>query len=168
MTSLSERDTAASSQVVAVSDFRRFMRGWATGVAVVTSALGGHPTGCTVNTFISVSLAPPLLLVSLADDSNTLAAIRTRGMFAVNVLTGQQERLAARFALSTADRFHDVPYHLIDGVPVIADVAGAAVCALTGTMPAADHVLVFGRPRSCERTGSAGPLLFLDGGYRRA
>jgi flavin reductase (DIM6/NTAB) family NADH-FMN oxidoreductase RutF len=164
MTSLSERDTSC----VEATEFRHFMRGWATGVAVVTSALGGHPTGCTVNTFVSVSLAPPLLLVSLAHDSDTLATIRTRGRFAVNVLAWRQRQLAARFAHDVDDRFRDVPHRLAHGVPVIADVMAAAVCTLTGTVPVADHVLVLGRPLWCERTGPDDPVLFLDGRYQRA
>ena len=172
--------TSLSESCVAATEFRHVMRGWATGVAVVTSALGDQPSGCTVNTFVSVSLAPPLLLVSLAHDGNTLATIRTRGRFAVNVLAWRQRQLATRFAHTkhtkhnqhnqhdSDDRFRDVPYRFAHGVPVIGDVTAAMVCALTELVPVADHVLVLGQPLWCERKGPADPVLFLDGRYQRA
>jgi flavin reductase (DIM6/NTAB) family NADH-FMN oxidoreductase RutF len=164
MTSLSEQDAAAGP--VPAPEFRGFMRRWATGVAIVTSAIGGRPTGCTVNAFTSVSLDPPLLLVSLSRDSNTLATIRAYGVFAVNLLAWRQRELATRFAVAGDDRFRGVEHRWEYGVPVIADVTAATVCAVAREIPVADHVLLLGHPLWCQQISQEDPVLFVDGGYR--
>jgi len=167
MESLSERDTVVGLPLAA-TEFRRFMRGWATGVAVVTSALAERPSGCTVNAFISVSMDPPLLLVSLSSNSHTLATVKASSGFAVNLLCWPQQQLATQFTRAQEHRFDGVDYRLQDGMPVLAGVMAATVCALVQTVPVADHVLVIGQPRWCERTGSTDPVLFLDSRYQRA
>jgi 3-hydroxy-9,10-secoandrosta-1,3,5(10)-triene-9,17-dione monooxygenase reductase component len=65
---------------------RAFMRNWPGGVAIVTARRGRQPIGCTVTAFISVSLNPPLVLVSLAEQSRTRSAITAQGAFGVNVI----------------------------------------------------------------------------------
>ncbi|WFE58739.1 flavin reductase family protein [Micromonospora sp. WMMD712] len=148
-------------------ELREFMRNWATGVAVVTSRAAGHPVGCTVNAFTSVSLRPPLLLVSLARTSRTLAAITAEGGFAVNLLGRRQRALADRFATGVVeDRFAGVAYRALDGMPLLDGAMAAAVCAVTQLIAAADHVLVLGAPYWCEATGDADPAVFLGGRYR--
>ncbi|GAA2092604.1 flavin reductase family protein [Streptomyces albiaxialis] len=130
-------------------DVRAFMRAWATGVAVVTGTLGGEPAGCTVNAFLSVSLRPPLLLVSLADGSRTLAAVAGHGAFGINVLGWDQRQLAGRFAGGAArhaDRFAGTPWRMRAGAPVLEGAVAACVCVRERLIGAADHTLVLGRP----------------------
>jgi 3-hydroxy-9,10-secoandrosta-1,3,5(10)-triene-9,17-dione monooxygenase reductase component len=148
------------------SAFRRFMRNWATGIAIVTSSLGAEPVGCTVNAFTSVSLSPPLLLISLYGRSRTLAAIMARGAFGVNVLGYRQRDLVERFATGTGDRFAGLPHCWEFDVPLIEGAEASAVCAVERIIDAADHVLVLGRPRRYELSGRGEPLIFFDGGYR--
>jgi flavin reductase (DIM6/NTAB) family NADH-FMN oxidoreductase RutF len=166
MTFLSE-PVAVTADAVTATEVRHFMRGWATGVTVVTSALAGEPTGCTVNAFTSVSLDPPLLLVSLSRESHTLATIRAGGIFAVNLLAWRQRHLATRFTGAHDDRFAGVDHRLEHSVPVIKDVAAAVVCGLADLVSVADHVLVLGHPLWCESADCADPVLFLDGRYQR-
>jgi flavin reductase (DIM6/NTAB) family NADH-FMN oxidoreductase RutF len=147
--------------------FRRFMRSWATGVAVVTT-VAGLPVGCTVNALTSVSLRPPLLLISLGEHSNTLVAIKASGRFAANLLGAGQRHLAERFAAPVEDRFAGVPYRLAHGVPIIDGTIAATVCAVDRTVPAADHVLVLGRPLWCGGDDRPNPAIFFGGGYRTA
>ncbi|MDI5942582.1 MULTISPECIES: flavin reductase family protein [Micromonospora] len=148
-------------------ELREFMRSWATGVAVVTSRAAGHPVGCTVNAFTSVSLHPPLLLVSLARTSRTLAAITAEGGFAVNLLGRRQRALADRFATGAVeDRFAGVAHRALDGMPLLDGAMAAAVCAVTQLIAVADHVLVLGSPYWCEATDDADPAVFLGGRYR--
>lgn len=147
---------------------RRFMRRWPGGVAVVTSAVGAEmaePVGCTVSAFISVSLCPPLVLVSLAEGSRTLAAIEQQGRFGVNVLAAAQDALATRFAAPTGDRFADVPYHWEHGVPVLEDTAAGAVCVVDRIVAAADHALVLGALRHCRQDDTTRPVVFFAGSY---
>ena len=80
-------------------DMRTVMGHFATGVCVVSTRRGdGKPVATTVNAVTSVSLEPPLLLVCLAHDSETLAAVEESGRFAVNVLAESQREHSIRFA----------------------------------------------------------------------
>jgi len=166
--------TASSSAVISAdpaaavsgSTFRHFMRNWATGVTVVTSSLGQQPIGCTVNAFTSVSLHPPLVLISLAEQSRTLAAITTRDDFGINLLSWRQRHLAQQFAAAIDDRFADVPYRLECGVPVLEGAMAAAVCEVERAIVAADHVLVLGRPQWLDCADSPDPVIFFGGWCR--
>ncbi|MEV0390751.1 flavin reductase family protein [Nonomuraea sp. NPDC050643] len=146
---------------------RGFMRRWATGVAVVTGSRDGRPAGCTVNAFTSVSLNPPLLLVSLATTSHTLASIIENGVFGVNLLAWPQRHLVAQFAAPAEDRFAGVDFRLVAGAPVIEGAMAAAVCAVTQTIAAADHVLVLGAPQWCDAGEGEDPALFFGGAFVR-
>ncbi|WP_433345725.1 flavin reductase family protein [Micromonospora sp. CA-111912] len=149
-------------------ELREFMRNWATGVAVVTSRLAGRPVGCTVNAFTSVSLLPPLLLVSLARTSRTLAAITAEGGFAVNLLDRRQRDLADRFATAAGDRFAGVAHRTVDGLPLLdgAMAVAVAVCTVTQLIGVADHTLVLGSPYRCQAADDADPAVFFGGHYR--
>ncbi|WP_320068267.1 flavin reductase family protein [Micromonospora sp. RTGN7] len=158
---------SARSTPVSGPELREFMRNWATGVAVVTSRLAGRPVGCTVNAFTSVSLRPPLLLVSLARTSRTLAAITAEGGFAVNLLDRRQRELADRFATAAAgDRFAGVAHRTVDGLPLLDGAMATAVCAVTQLIGAADHMLVLGSPYRCQAGDDVDPAVFFGGRYR--
>lgn len=130
-------------------DFRHFMRMWATGIAVVTSRSAALSVGCTVTALTSVSLDPPLLLVSLNHRSRTLAVLKQQHRFGINILAAHQSSLAERFAMPCADRFGGVPHELIENVPILNGVLAAAVCRVERTIRIADHVLVLGLPGWC-------------------
>ena len=105
--------------------FRKVMRRLATGVTVVTVRDGSRLHGMTANTFTSVSLAPTLVLISVAQEGVTHDMIRRAGHYTVNVLTAAQRGLAQRFARQVPvpdDPFADIPHHLsISGAPVFDD-----------------------------------------------
>jgi flavin reductase (DIM6/NTAB) family NADH-FMN oxidoreductase RutF len=146
---------------------RRFMRRWATGVAVVTTTAQDRPTGCTANSFTSVSLTPPLVLVSLAQQSRTLASIMRHGAFGVCLLGRRQRGLADRFASAPPeDRFTGVAHRTVDGVPVLTDAMAAMACRVEHTIAAADHVLVLGRPTWCDCDGSPDPIVHFGSHYQ--
>ena len=145
--------------------FRDFMRCWPSGVVVVTAGPTRRPSGCTVSAFLSVSLDPPLLLVSLHEHSRTLAAIVGRGSFGVNVLAWPQAELAARFAGPQPDRFTGVAQRADQPVPLLRDALAVAVCDVHRLVPVADHVLVLGTVGWCERGATGQPLVYVDRGY---
>jgi flavin reductase (DIM6/NTAB) family NADH-FMN oxidoreductase RutF len=144
--------------------FRDLMAAWPTGVAVVTGVDGARPLGCTVTALASVSVDPPLLLVSLATESRTLAAVERTGRFGVCVLAAPQRHLARAFAAGDPTaRFAGVPYRWMLGVPVLHGTATGAVCAVGDTIAVADHVLVLGWPLWLAGDPAADPVIW----YRR-
>ncbi|HZR48592.1 MAG TPA: flavin reductase family protein [Streptosporangiaceae bacterium] len=152
---------------VTSSGLRQFMRNWPGGAAIVTACRDGHPAGCTVTAFFSVSLNPPLVLISLSRQSRTLSAIAEHGAFGVNVLSWRHRGLAGRFAEPHTDRFADVPYRLQDSVPILEDAMAALVCELEQLFPAADHTLVLGRPQWYVCDDSQDPVVLFGGTHQR-
>ncbi len=130
--------------------FRAVMGEVCTAVTVVTAMDGSRPHGTTVSAFSSLSLDPPLVLVSLDRGSQLLAVISAAGRFGVNVLSGSQSALAARFATRGPDKFDGVPWHGDGRPPRLEGVAGFLDCEVTATLDGGDHVIVQGLVRSAE------------------
>lgn len=148
------------------NDFRLLMSCWSTGVAVVTSAAGAEPVGCTVNAIISVSLDPPSLLVSLATGGRTLAAIQACGRLGLNLLPARRVDLAHQFSHGEqAARFSGLAYGWVEDVPVLEEVVAAAVCRTPRFMEIADHVLVIAEPVWWHRSSQRHPLVCFDRSY---
>jgi 3-hydroxy-9,10-secoandrosta-1,3,5(10)-triene-9,17-dione monooxygenase reductase component len=142
--------------------FRAVMSDLPTGVTVVTATADDGPVGCTVNAILSVSLAPPTLLVSLATGSGTLATLLERGSFGVSILSWEQRGLSQQFATGTAAmRFAQVAYSTPLDVPVLDGAAAAMVCRVRRTVEVADHLLVIGEPLWCTQDGSRGPVVLV-------
>lgn len=133
----------------------------AAGVTIVTALGDDGPTGMTASSVTSVSLRPPLLLVSLAEHSRTLAAIRSRRAFGVHLLRNDQRDLAERFATYRAGRFPERTGRRVLGVPVLPDVLAWSVCLLDGVHEYGDHTLVIGRVAAAH-AGLGRPLLWHD------
>jgi flavin reductase (DIM6/NTAB) family NADH-FMN oxidoreductase RutF len=145
---------------------RTLMSGFPTGVAVVTSmSAGGEPCGLTCNSLISVTLAPPTLLVSLNMASRTYEATLDSGGFAVNVLPARASQTAVLFSSRTADRFASVGWEPCGslGLPRLAESSGWAECVLADVVVVADHALVIGQVSDARSTLDV-PLLY---GFRQ-
>ena len=136
-----------------------------TGVTVVTTVADGKPLGFTANSFSSVSLDPPLLLVSIANRSGNLAAFASGPGFAVNVLAEAQKDLSARFARPVEDRFADVYWRRGPiGSPLLAGVSAWFDCRLEQAISAGDHTLLIGRIGAFEASAAPG-LGYYRGAY---
>ncbi|MFE2184737.1 flavin reductase family protein [Streptomyces sp. NPDC059455] len=148
--------------------FRAMMRGFPTGVAVVTALdRDNRPWGMTCSSLCSVTLEPPTLLVCLRDGSPTLAAILDRGEFAVNLLHADAQGTAELFASGDRDRFDRVFWQLGgDGAgPHLRDDARAvADCRIRTSYPVGDHVVVLGEVYRVTHGPERRPLLY---GLRR-
>lgn len=128
-------------------EFRNVLGAFPTGVTVVTSRDGeGAPLGLTVNSFTSVSLDPPLVLVCIDRNANSHDPLLAAGVFTVNVLSARQEWLAARFALEPGDqRFDGVAWEEgPHGTPVLEGVSAWLACSLTEAHLAGDHTILIG------------------------
>ena len=148
--------------------FRTAMSRLATGVTVVTARRDDRYELMTANAVVSVSLHPTLLLVSVARASRWLAAVRTCGEFAVNILAREHEGLA-RWCADRAR--HDDPdgVHAYDvtvsstGLLWLPGALAVAECHLYDEHDAGDHVLVIGEvDRVQVPARAAEPLLFFD------
>jgi 3-hydroxy-9,10-secoandrosta-1,3,5(10)-triene-9,17-dione monooxygenase reductase component len=131
-----------------VVDLRGTMSHFATGVTVVSTLdADGLPIGTTASAVSSVSLDPPLVLVCLARTSNTLAALRWHGAFAVNVLAGDHADLALAFAQpGPCEAWGDgPPPAAATGSPLVPDALAVLDCALHDVLPGGDHAIVLGR-----------------------
>lgn len=127
-------------------DYRNAISLLPTGVSVITAVRsGGGPAGCTANAVMSLSLAPPSLLISLCTGSRTLSAVMAAGTFAVNVLSWPDRHLAQRFATAAPhQRFQGVPWSLAHGAPVLTSAVLGAVCEVAEAVPLLDHTVVAG------------------------
>jgi len=146
---------------------RRAFGCFATGVTVVTSrASDGSLIGVTANSFTSVSLDPPLLLVSLSHRLRSLPALRKAGHFTVNVLGASQQELAAIFAKPATDKWHGVACDRgAKGAPVLEDAVAVYECETSNIVPAGDHDLYLGRVIRMSALPDAAPLVFHCGKF---
>jgi flavin reductase (DIM6/NTAB) family NADH-FMN oxidoreductase RutF len=129
--------------------FRQVMGQFATGVSVVTTNSQGIVAGLTVNAFSSVSLDPPLVLICVDLTSTTLPYIRESGIFAVNILTDEQEHFSRCFATPTSERFDyfcHADYHLAaTGSPILDGALAFIDTRIVAEYPAGDHVIFLGQ-----------------------
>ncbi len=139
--------------------FREVMAGVCTPVSVVTTLGGGAPHGTTVSAFASLSLEPPMVLVSLDRRSDLLRRLPEGGRFGLNVLGSDQADLAAAFARKGDDKFAGVAWDVEDGAPRLAGSPGWLACTVAARVDGGDHVVVLGRVHAAAADGGA-PLTY--------
>lgn len=142
---------------------------FATGVTVVT-CLGpdGAPAGLTVNSFTSVSLEPPLLLVCLHRQAASAGVLIEASHFAVNVLQTGQQPASIRFSTRDEDRFGQTPWSRGEaGPPILNDSLGVFECERYAVYDGGDHHILVGQVVKASFDASLDPLLFFRGRYRR-
>lgn len=151
--------------------FRRLMARWATGVSVVTARHDGHDDGLTVNSFLSVSLAPPRVLVSIMIDADAWMTIRQSRAFAVSVLSAHQRAISERFSkrVPSGEKFAGIALHraltesaLLDGALAVFE------CRVAREIDAGDHMLFLGDVVAVEEGVDAPPLVFYRSTYAEA
>ncbi len=139
--------------------FKEFMAGVCTPVAVVTTMADGLPHGTTVGSLTSLSLRPPMVTIALDHRSKVLSRVRRAGEFGVNVLGEGQDALALTFATPAADRFDGVEWYPDRGLPRLCDAPGWLTCRLDRFVAGGDHVLLLGLVEHTARTDAA-PLVY--------
>lgn len=137
-----------------------------TGVTVVTTHdAAGAPIGFTANSFTSVSLDPPLLLVCLARTSRNFAALTHAPGFAVNVLSQGQTAVSNTFARPVEDRFSAIDWTVgPHGAPILSGVAAWFDCSRHQIVDGGDHVILIGRIEAFH-DGQLNGLGYARGGY---
>jgi flavin reductase (DIM6/NTAB) family NADH-FMN oxidoreductase RutF len=150
-------------------EFRRACGSFLTGVTVVTGrAADGSPVGITVNSFTSVSLEPPLVLVCVDQRSTSLPAFGVGSRYAVHVLRHDQSELSSRFAtrLAGPEKLAAVPWReSASGLPILPAFTALFECSIVATHPAGDHAVIVGRVERVDVRDTDDPLGFYRGAY---
>jgi flavin reductase (DIM6/NTAB) family NADH-FMN oxidoreductase RutF len=157
----------AVATVLDCAVFRKTCARFATGIAVATvTGLDGRPYGITVNSFTSVSAAPPLVLVCIDYRSSVLAHFRGSAWYGINVLSEGQRSLSERFAARVPDRFEQLGWHAGEcGVPLFDECLATMECSVVQTVEAGDHAILIAEViRAKARDGN--PLLYFGSQYR--
>jgi 3-hydroxy-9,10-secoandrosta-1,3,5(10)-triene-9,17-dione monooxygenase reductase component len=151
-------------------EFRDALGLFPTGVCVVTACgEDGSLGGVTVNSFTSVSLDPPLILVSLARNLRSFPIFEVASHFAVTLLREDQRHVSAAFARTQGDKWADQQHRLGNvACPIIHPNLAAFECETYARHDGGDHILLLGRVIHLEKAGDAEsrPLLYFRGSYR--
>lgn len=147
-------------------DLRNAFGTFMTGVTVVTATdAQGDPVGFTANSFSSVSLDPPLLLVCLANSSSNFETLTQASGFAINILSEGQKDVSNTFARPVEDRFATISWKTgPNGNPILSDVSAWFDCSMHKTVEAGDHVILIGRVEAFESSPAPG-LGYVRGAY---
>ena len=142
--------------------FGRFM----TGVTVITCReQDGTPRGFTANSFTSVSLDPPLLLICIAKSADSRDCFENASHFAVNILSEQQKEISGLFATKDPDKFQKVPWHDSQHLcPLLDNVVAWFECSQYRIVDAGDHIILIGQVASFDHEEIT-PLGYGHGGY---
>ena len=152
--------------------FKHALGAFATGVTLATTASGdGDWHGITANAVLSVSLEPPLVLLSVQHGTRMHAALDRADNFALSILAADQEDVARYFADSSqphdAAAFARFPHHTAaTGAPLLDGALAHVDCAIVDAHPAGDHTLFIGRVLHLAAAESGEPLLYFRRAFR--
>ena len=138
---------------------------FATGITVVTTEQDGEVHGMTANAFMSVSLDPPLLVVSVAHKAILHEKLQQTGRYAISILRHDQEDYSSHFAGWPVEGLK-VQFERRHGYPVLPDALAYFICKVVDAHPAGDHTLYIGQIEYLEH-GEGEPVLFYSGKYRQ-
>ena len=156
----------SQERTIDTAEFRRALGAFVTGVTVVTTIQpDGSPRGFTANSFTSVSLDPPLVLVCIAKTASSYEVFSQTKHFAVSVLAEDQKNVSGVFASKAADKFAQVAWCArTTGAPVMDGAAASFDCTTHEVVDAGDHVILIGRVVDFVHTSSS-PLGYCRGAY---
>jgi flavin reductase (DIM6/NTAB) family NADH-FMN oxidoreductase RutF len=161
-----EIGAGASGSDVAL-EFRRTLGMFATGVTVVTVKTGEQVHGMTANAFMSVSLEPPLVLISVDRRARLNAMLREGALFGISVLAAGQEPLSDRFAGRIAADSLEVGFELVHETPLVEGAIAHLVAKVVRSYWGGDHSLFLGQVEYARYAAERRPLLFHGGRYER-
>jgi len=155
-----------------IDQFKKAMSQFATGVTVVTTVHQGTPIGITASSFSSLSMDPPLVLVSLAKKLFTHKVIADSGSFAVSILDAEQKELGMRFAgmfPDIKDRFAGLDVKTaVTGCPVLPNAIAWVDCRVWDSYDGGDHTIFVGEVVDVHASEKDAPLLYHSRAWRRS
>jgi flavin reductase (DIM6/NTAB) family NADH-FMN oxidoreductase RutF len=139
--------------------FRTAMGKFATGVTVIATDVDGDVHGMTANAFMSVSLDPKLVVISIGEKARILEKIKQSRTFSVNILAADQQEISMIFAGQLKE------FDTLDGKPVLKGAVAQIACEVSAEHLEGDHTLFIGRVTDIHLE-DAEPLVFYSGKYR--
>jgi flavin reductase (DIM6/NTAB) family NADH-FMN oxidoreductase RutF len=146
--------------------FRRTLGMFATGVTIITTRADDQVHGMTANAFMSVSLKPPLVLVSIDRRAKMLGLLHEGSSFGVNVLEARQAGLSDRFAGRSREDLPEPTFTVVRDTPLVDGALAHLVARVVRSYWGGDHSLFLGQVEYA-RYGEGTPLLFHGGRYER-
>ncbi|MFJ7831046.1 flavin reductase family protein [Peribacillus sp. NPDC097284] len=143
--------------------FRDTMGKFSTGVTVITTKHDGKVHGMTANAFMSVSLNPKLVVISIGENARCLNKIRESGQFGVNILAEDQQEYSMIFAGQKKGEM-DIEFDTLAGVPVLPGALAQISCEVVSSYVEGDHTLFIGKVQDILLEEKE-PLLFYSGKY---
>jgi len=149
-------------------ELRRVMGHFATGVTIITTRdKGGTHFGLTANAFLSLSLNPPLVLISVDKSAQCYSCFDESRVFTVNFLSEDQEEISRRFATKGVEKFAGLEWREgNNGAASLEGVMAHIECKIVETHDGGDHTIIIGEIVSATASGER-PLLFFKGKYQR-
>lgn len=146
--------------------FRRVMGRFATGVTVVSFLRDGVPAGMTVNAFLSVSLEPPLVLISVRKVSSFVDHVGVGERCGISILSEQQRKLGPHFA-NRREREVKMGSRDHAGIPLLEGSLAEIIARVVDIHPAGDHLLYIAEIEHLAHGPEAHPLIFFSGRYKQ-
>lgn len=144
--------------------FRTAMGKFATGVTVIATEVDGNVHGMTANAFMSVSLDPRLVVISIGEKARILEKVKQSKTFSVNILAANQQELSMIFAGQLKEH-REVEFDRLDGKPVLNGAVAQIACEVSAEHLEGDHTLFIGKVTDIHLE-DAEPLIFYSGKYR--
>jgi flavin reductase (DIM6/NTAB) family NADH-FMN oxidoreductase RutF len=157
---------------ISPEQLKEVMRSWITGVAIVTGYLEGTIHGMTANSFNSIALSPPTVLIALQHYSRTQQLVKEGKIFAVSILDNKQQALAMKFAGQSEDghhRFEGVEtFTMVTGAPLIKDAMAYLDCVVINAFDVGQTTVFLGEVVKAQKNDLFHePLLYFNRGWRK-
>jgi flavin reductase (DIM6/NTAB) family NADH-FMN oxidoreductase RutF len=155
--------TSAEAPVVDAPLFRRVIGRFASGVTVVTAEFAGEVRGMTASAFMSGSLNPPLMLVSVSQRAAMHSHLLAAGRFAINILGAGQQEIATHFAGPSLPAYAP-QFVYVAGIPTLGTVAAVITAETVATHACGDHTIFVGHILTMSSDDSP-PLVYQAGKF---
>ncbi len=147
------------------TEFRKAMSKFATGITIVTTEFDNSIQGMTVNAFMSVSLDPQLITISLDKNSTFYQNAEKIKRFGISILRDEQKEISMIFAKQIEKTYTD--YTTLDGIPTITNPLATLACTVVNQVEAGDHLLLIASVDKIEIADDDGePILYYNSSYR--
>ena len=154
---------SAQEATIDPREFRNTLGRFATGVTIITTEVEGEIHGMTANAFVSVSLHPPLILVSVDNRARAIEHLNASNRYGVSILAEEHEVYSNHFAGRPVEGL-DISFVRINDMPLLEEAVAHLVATVVQTIPAGDHTLYLGQVEYLSWQDKR-PLLFYAGQY---